>query len=159
MKQKTPAEISALVAAGIFHERVLKAAEKNLNAIKRELIEAAQDRPDDLLPTEGGGHSLTFEADDGSAACVMFPARTLKAAINPETKDGAKIMDTLRESKDDLFTPVLLYAPVEKFRDKVRELFNKRVADSIIKKCESDSSPRVAFETVDRSAEKDGAGK
>jgi hypothetical protein len=149
--------LRALVEAGIATEREFKAAETKLKGIKRQLAAEAESRADEHLPTDGGGASWTFEAGDGSAARVTFPAPKLKAAINPESKDGGAVMGKLRKWKDDLFTEVTTYRPVEKFREKVRALLDKRTADTVLKKCESASDPTVSFETVDRSERKEAA--
>ena len=144
------ARLKQLVADGIDAEREFKAAETRLKSIKRQLLAEAESRTDEHLPTDGGGASWIAVADDGSAARVTFPARKLKSAIDPKTKDGKSVIEKLATALDELFEKRTVYAPRDGFRAAVRRLFRKPEAEAIIKKCETDSQPSVAFETVNR---------
>ncbi len=87
------------------------------------------------------------EGIDGAIARVSFPSPTLKASIDAEKPAGAKIMDLIGRHKESLFTPRLVWVPIENFRDRVAQLFDARLAVRIVRSCETQSSPRVAFET------------
>ena len=51
-----------------------------------------------------------------------------------------------------LFIPTISFKPVEKFRDEAKALLAKAEANKLIKLCQTESAPRVSFETTERSA-------
>jgi hypothetical protein len=51
-----------------------------------------------------------------------------------------------------LFVPTISFRPVENFRDEARALLPKAEANKLIKLCQSESAPRVSFETAERNA-------
>jgi hypothetical protein len=51
-----------------------------------------------------------------------------------------------------LFIPTISFKPVENFRDEAKALLAKAEANKLIKLCQTDSAPRVSFETAERNA-------
>jgi hypothetical protein len=144
------AQLKQLVEQGIAAEKEFTAAKERLGAIKKRLIAVAEGRKEDHLPTPGGGSSWLAVADDGSAARVTFPARSLKAKIDPSSKTGKKLMERFGCLVKELFEKRMVFVPVENFRALVRKSFRTDHAESLIKACETESEPTVSFETVAR---------
>jgi hypothetical protein len=49
-------------------------------------------------------------------------------------------------------TAVFRFKPVENFRDEAKALLAKAEANKLIKLCQTESAPRVSFETTERPA-------
>jgi hypothetical protein len=105
-----------------------------------------------LVPTDGGGLRWTAEGNDGCIARVNFPAPSLKSKIDGEGKLIEKIKQLAGAVFSRLFIPTITFKPVENFRDAARALLAKTEANKLIKLCQSESAPRVSFETAERSA-------
>lgn len=119
----------------------------DLKWLKEQLAFEAGTRADEQVKTDGGGWSVALAGTSGQIARVTQPGPKLKATINAEKGAGAKLIKLLGKFKDHLFTPVLVYAPVENFRERVKEFFAPATAKAIIMACESASAVQVAFET------------
>ena len=87
-----PAVLESVVAAAIKLDRQIKDDTARLKALKGQLITEATLHPAAHTPTDGGGVSWIARANDGSLARVTFPADALKDKIDPDSKDGAKIV-------------------------------------------------------------------
>jgi len=145
----TENRLREMVRAAVLLDREIAASTELLKAMKKDLVREAETRRDECTPTDGGGLAWTVEGNDGCVARVNFPAPSLKASVDAEKPAGAKLMEMVGSRKDDLFTPVLRWEPVGNFRERVAELFDGSVARRIIRACETESAPRVSFETKD----------
>ncbi len=83
---------------------------------------------------------------------VNFPAPSLKSKIEGEGKAIEKIKQLVGAVFSRLFIPAISFKPVEKFRDEARALLPKTDATKLIKLCQTESAPRVSFETAERTA-------
>jgi hypothetical protein len=72
----------------------------------------------------------------------------------------AQLVEAAREREDELagtvfcrlFIPTSTFKLVENFRDEARALLAKGEANKLIKLCQTESAPRVSFETTERGA-------
>jgi len=145
----SPKEINALVSKAITLDRLISNSEDKLKELKSELIELAVALPEDLrTATEGGGWSISFDADAGVAR-VTQPGDKIKSNIDPEKKTGAALIEKLGKLKDQFLTPVLTYEPVANFRQRAVELLTPANARKVIEMVTTESNPKVAFETKD----------
>lgn len=115
------------------------------------LIEEARNHPDSQYPTEGGGRRWSATGADGCIARVNIPAPALKSKIEDEGKLIPRIRQLAGAAFGRLFGPVLVYKPITKFRDEAFTLLPRSDARKLIALCESESAPRVSFETADHS--------
>lgn len=145
-------KIQNLVTEAVSLDREISDQTERLKEIKAQLVEAAREREDELIPTEGGGLRWTAEGNDGCIARVNFPAPSLKSKIEAEGKPIEKIKQLAGALFSRLFIPTISFKPVENFRDEARALLAKAEATRLIKLCQSESAPRVSFETAERSA-------
>lgn len=133
--------------------RQIKKDSDRLKALKLDLIEEAKSSPWECIATEGGGKSWTAEGKDGSVARVTFPADSLSSEI----KEGEPIMEKIRKLTgkvfDRLFRPSVSYRPVAEFRAEAVTLLGEIAGNQLIDLCESETSPRLSFETVRREVE------
>ncbi|MDQ3622146.1 MAG: hypothetical protein M3463_06615 [Verrucomicrobiota bacterium] len=125
---------------------------ERLRALKAQLIEAARAHEDELTATNGGGLRWTAEGNDGCIARVNFPAPSLKSKIEGEGKPIEKIKRLAGNLFSRLFIPTISFKPVENFRDEAKALLAKGEAIKLIKLCQTESAPRVSFETAERNA-------
>ena len=116
------------------------------------LVGAAREHEDELTPTDGGGPHWTAGGNDGCIARVNFPAPSLKSKIDGEGKPIEKVKQLAGAVFSRLFIPTITFKPVENFRDEARALLAKTEANKLIKLCQTESAPRVSFETTERSA-------
>lgn len=139
--------VQKVVDEAIALDREITEKEEQLKQRKADLLAMAEGvEPHDKLQTDGGGWSVTFEAPTGVAR-ITKPGPKLKASIDAEKPAGAKLMEKIGRLKDELFTPVLKWIPVENIRVRVEELFKPGEARAIIKALTSESAPTVSFET------------
>ena len=111
------------------------------------LVAEAESRADEQVRVDGAGTKWTKAGASGCLCRVTFPGRKLRSTVDPETKPGAKILQLAGTLKGVLFTPSVWYTPVKDFRDKVREVMGGGAGERLIKACETESAPRVEFET------------
>ena len=142
-------QVAELVDEAITLDREIAEKEERLKQLKADLVAIADGEPVSLrIPTDGGGWSLTLESERGVAR-VTQPGPKLKGSIDAEKPAGAKLMAKVGKWKEELFTPVLKYAPVANIRERLGELFKPAEARAILKSLTSESAPQVAFETKD----------
>lgn len=142
-------KLKSTVAKAVVLDRQRAEIDRELKKIKAQLINEADTRIDEHTPTEGGGSTIRFDGADGCCATVSFPARTLKSSILVSSKPFEKIMELVETNVfDRLFVHLGAYRPVDGFREEAEVLLGKD-AKRLIKLCESESSPRVSFETKD----------
>lgn len=140
-------KLAAVVAEAIEVDRQVTELQTKLKELKEMLILEAESRSEEHEQGDGGGSRWTAKGLDGCTVRVSFPAPTLKASIDAEKPAGAKVMDLVGRHKDDLFSPRLVWVPTENFRARVAGLFDAAKARKIVRSCETQSAPRVAFET------------
>jgi hypothetical protein len=148
----TDRNLKNLVTEAVTLDREINEKAERLKAIKTKLVETARVHDHELLPTEGGGSRWTVEGHDGCIARVNFPAPSLKAKIDGEGKAIEKIKKLAGVLFSKLFVPTISFKPVANFRDEVSAMLAKADATKLIKLCQSDTTPRVSFETADRTA-------
>jgi hypothetical protein len=149
----TTPKLQALIAEAVANDRALHDLAERQKEIKKLLIEEAEARADEHEPGDGGGTRWTATAEDGAIARVSFPAETLKGKIDGEGKAIEKIKALAGPVFTRLFLPSVSYKPAPNFRDEARALLPKVEAGKLIKLCQTESAPRVSFETAERSAE------
>jgi hypothetical protein len=143
-------KLQNLVTEAVSLDREISEQTERLKEIKAQLVEAAREREDELVPTDGGGLRWTAEGHDGCIARVNFPAPSLKSKIDGEGKPIEKIKQLAGALFSRLFIPTISFKPVENFRDESRALLAKADASKLIKLCQTESAPRVSFETAER---------
>src|SRR4030095_11784268 len=147
LKSSTPMtarNLKTLVTEAVTLDREINEKAERLKVIKAKLVE--------LLPAEGGGTRWTAEGHDGCVARVNFPAPSLKAKIDGEGKAIEKIKKLAGAVFSKLFVPTISFKPVADFRAEATALLARAEANKLIKLCQSDTTPRVSFETADRTA-------
>lgn len=144
--------LQVIVAAAVSLDREISAQTERLKLLKAQLVAAACKPQAELTPTKGGGQRWTAESQDGCIVRVHFPAPALKAKIADEGKAIEQIKQHAGAIFDQLFVPTIFYRPVENFRDVAKALLAKSAAVKLIKLCQSESAPRVSFETTERNA-------
>lgn len=141
-----------LVDAALALDREIKEKTAQLKDLKADLITEALSRKEERIETELGGESWTAAGSDGAIARVTFPAGKLKSSIDPDSKEGAKLIAKLGKHAKALLIPIARFKPVAEFRDLVHQLWSSAAdADKVIKAFESDASPTVGFETAEKS--------
>ncbi len=145
-------KLQNLVTEAVSLDREISQHTERLKEIKAQLVEAAREREDELVPTDGGGLRWTAGGNDGCIARVNFPAPSLKSKIEGEGKAIEKIKQLAGAVFSRLFVPTISFKPVENFREEARTLLAKSEATKLIKLCQTESAPRVSFETAERSA-------
>lgn len=144
-------KLKNLVAEAVVLDRQKAEIEARLKKIKTALVIEAEARPEDQVPTEGGGSTIRFAGADGCIATISFPARTLKSSILVASKPFEKIMELIStEQFERLFVHVGAWKPCPDFRELADAMCGKD-ARKLIKLCETESAPRVSFETKDGS--------
>ena len=149
----TSAKLHALVTEAVANDRQMHDLAERQKEIKKLLVEEAEARAEEHEPGDGGGTRWTASAEDGSVARVSFPAETLKGKIDGEGKAIEKIRTLAGTAFTRLFLPSVSYKPAPNFRDEARTLLPKVEAGKLIKLCQTESAPRVSFETAERSAQ------
>jgi hypothetical protein len=144
-------KLKTTVEKAIALDRHIRDEQQQLKEIKRLLVKEAQSRPDELVPTDGGGSSIRFVDWNGCAANVAFPAPTLKSTIDGVGKTIEKIMEAAGSNFYGLFDETPAWKPKAAFRDLAAELLG-RGAGKLIRLCQTESQPRVSFETKDAEA-------
>ena len=79
-------KLQNLVTEAVSLDREISDQTERLKEIKAQLVEAAREREDELVPTDGGGLRWTAEGNDGCIARVNFPAPSLKSKIEGDGK-------------------------------------------------------------------------
>ena len=76
---------------------------------------------------------------------------SLKSKIKGDGKPVEKIKQLAGTAFSRLFIPTINLKPVENFRDEAKALLAKTEANKLIELCQTESAPRVSFETAERS--------
>lgn len=142
----TNQKLAALVTEAVKLDRLVTEKEEQLKELKAQLVVEATSRAEEHVLTEGKGSSWTATGTDGCICRVTFPAPSLKSKIDGEGKPIEKIRAAAGRFFDRLFRPAVTYKPTENFRSEADTLMG-REAKKLIKLVETESSPKVAFET------------
>lgn len=148
----TDRNLKNLVTEAVLLDREINDKSERLKELKSKLVETARVHDHELLPADGGGLRWTVEGHDGCVARVNFPIPTLKGKVDGEGKSIEKIKKLAGKLFNRLFVPTISFKPVSNFRDEAAALLEKGDANKLIKLCQSDTTPRVSFETADRTA-------
>lgn len=142
----TPAKLRSEVTRAVQLDRQIADLTDELKQLKASLLHEAGTRPEEHVATDGGGWTWTAEGSDGCIARVTAPAPSLKSKIDGEGKAIEKIRSAAGRFFDKLFKATLAYKPVDNFRTEAEALLDRQ-AGKLIRLCETESSPKVAFET------------
>jgi hypothetical protein len=142
----TEQKLTELVNQAVALDQDIQALERKLAECKTLLIAEAKSRPEEQQPTDAGGTSWTHHGLDDCIARVSFPAPTLKSKIDGDGKSAERIKASAGRFFSRLFTPAVSFRPIERFREEAAGLLGKD-AGKLIRLCESESKPRVSFET------------
>ena len=145
-------KLQNLVTEAVSLDRKISEQTERLKEPKTQNIEAVREREHEHTPTDGGGQRWTVEGTDGCIARVNFPAPTMKSKIEGEGKAIEKIKQLAGSAFSKLFVPAITFKPIEDFRVEARALLTKGDANKLIKLCQTESAPRVSFETTERVA-------
>lgn len=137
--------LTLLVNEAVAIDQQIAEFEKRLKELKAHLVLEARSRVDEATPTDGGGTSIVFEGT-GAICRVTTTGRALKSEVRGEGKDIEKVRAATKGFFSRLFEPVLVYRPVDRFREQARELLGKDAA-KLIKLCENGGKTTVSFET------------
>ncbi len=148
-------KLQNLVTEAVSLEREISEHTERLKELKAELVQAAHAHAHEHTPTDGGGCRWTIEGTDGCIARVNFPAPAMKSKIEGEGKAIEKIRQLAGTVFSKLFVPTVVFKPIENFREEARTLLAKTDANKLIKLCQTESAPRVSFETAERAAAED----
>ena len=76
----------------------------------------------------------------------------MKSKIEGEGKAIEKMKQLAGSAFSKLFVPAITFKPIEDFREEARAMLAKGDANKLIKLCQTESAPRVSFETTERVA-------
>jgi hypothetical protein len=147
----TSTKLSALIAEAVETDRQLNLYKDRLAELKAMLITEAESRAEEYTQTDGGGATWSADGDDGCIVRVAFPAPSLKSKIDGEGKAIDKIRAAAGKLFDRLFRQAPSYRPIENFRAEAEQLLGKD-ARKLIRLCETETAPRVSFETKEAAA-------
>ena len=139
-------KLKQLVAEAVSLDREIALQQDRLKDLKARLVIEARSRLEEAGETGGGGKAITFPGLNGDIARVNIPAPALKSKIDSEGKPFEKIKAVAGDYFESLFIPSVAYIPIEGFRDEAAGLLGP-AAPRLIKLCETESRPRVCFET------------
>lgn len=144
----TSSTLQTTVDKAILLDREIKERQELLKDLKSDLIEEANKRSTEHIATEGGGSSWTVTGSNGCIARVTFPADSLKSEVKGEGSAIEKIRKIAKNVFHLLFQPAIAYKPVPEFRKQAVTLLGEKDGRRLIRLLESDTSPRVNFETA-----------
>ncbi len=146
----TTEKLQKLVDDAVALHREVATKTEALKALKAELVREAEEHPEAHVPTERGGKRWTARGTDGCIARVSFPAATLAAEIQGKGEQAQQCHEIAGEHFRHLFTTVKSYQLVDDFRAHAASLLPAHKAGALIAVLESESAPRVNFETAKR---------
>jgi hypothetical protein len=143
----TTQKLRNIITEAVSLDQLISASQTRLDEIKTELKLEAETRPEEHVPTEGGGWSWTAESSTGCIVRVTQEGPRLKSSITTD-KDLGKVKEIIGNDRlfGQLFLPKVSYKPVESFRDAATELLGKAAA-KLIKALTGKGQTRVSFET------------
>lgn len=143
----TENKLRDLIESTVALDRRVAELTDELKARKALLVAEAQSREDEQISVDGAGTKWVGAGGDGSLCRVVFPGRKLKSTVDPESKPGQKILELAGREKATLFVPSVVYRLADNFREEAEARLGKGPGGKLIRACESESSPRVEFET------------
>jgi hypothetical protein len=141
-------KLRQLVAEAVGLDREISLQQDRLKEMKAQLVTEAQSRLDEASETEGGGRAIVFQGLAGDVARVNIPAPALKSKIDSEGRAAEKIKAAAGQFFESLFVPSVVYVPIAGFRAEAVTLLG-HASGRLVKLCETESRPRVCFETKD----------
>jgi len=139
-------KLRQLVDEAVGLDREIALQQDRLKDLKARLVIEARSRLDEAAETGGGGKAISFPGLDGDIARVNLPGPALKSKIDSDGKPFEKIKAAAGEHFEALFVPCVAYVPIEGFRAEAADLLGL-AASKLVKLCETESRPRVCFET------------
>jgi hypothetical protein len=139
-------KLRQLVAEAVSLDREICLQQDRLKDMKAWLVIEARSRLEEAAESGGGGKAITFQGLAGDIARVNIPGPALKSKIDGEGKPFQKIKGAAGRFFQSLFVPSVVYVPIEGFRSEAATLLGP-AAPKLIKLCETESRPRVCFET------------
>lgn len=141
----TKTKIEERITRCIQLQRLAFEVETELKEHKAALIQEAEGRAEEHVPTDGGGWSWVHQDAEGNAMRITQPSPKMKGTINGESKTLISIRELAGRAFMHLFIQVPSYRPVEDFRDKAVAHLG-RDAKRMIKLVTTESAVQVAFE-------------
>jgi hypothetical protein len=118
----------------------------------RDWRKSRRDEAESYLAALDEGEVVRFSKEPATRGCArQFPGSFAEVEIEGDGKPIAKIKQLVGAVFSRLFVPTISFKPVENVRDEARALLAKTEANKLIKLCQSESAPRVSFETTERS--------
>ncbi|MBI5770878.1 MAG: hypothetical protein HZA93_24080 [Verrucomicrobia bacterium] len=145
----TDTRLRSTISRAVEIDRQIADLTAELKTLKEQIATEAETRPDEAVPTEGGGASITFEGDDGCIARVTQAGATLKSTLKPSDKKFARIKEAAGGDFTRLFETEVVHRPVADFRKFAAELLGTIKARTLVKLCETAGKITVSFETKD----------
>ena len=146
----TKEKLQKLVDDAVALHREVATKTEALKALKAALVCEAEKHPEAHVPNERGSKRWTARGTNGCIARVSFPAASLIAAIEGSSEQAQQCQEIAGEQFRRLFATVKSYQPVDDFRVQVATLLPAPSAEALIAVLESESAPRVSFETAKR---------
>ena len=146
-------QIKTLVDGAIALHREIATRTEQLKALKAELVHQARCHSAELDSTGSGGKRWTAAGTDGAIARVNFPAPALVPELDAQCEKAKQAQVLAGGNFRRLFTPVKIYLLGDDFRAQAKALLSAPNAEALLKLLETDSAPRVSFETAKRTVE------
>jgi hypothetical protein len=139
-------KLKQLVAEAVCLDREISIQQERLKDLKARLVAEAQSRLAATGDSPPARTAFTFHGVNGDVARISLPGPSLKARMDDGGRAFAKIKTIAGRFFPALFVPSVVYTPVARFRSEAGLLLGRN-ASRLIRLCESDSHPRVCFET------------
>jgi hypothetical protein len=143
----TPLQINDLVLDGKSLSLEIKSLEKRHSLITKLLVLEASRHPDDHQPVASGGGTAWFATAFRCQARVTFPDDSLKDQILSSSSAWVDILKKLGDVlPGDLFTNIDAWVPKPNFKTLAVKFLGDKKAQSLIRLCSKDSTPKCHFE-------------
>ena len=146
-----PIKLKALVTVAVELDQDIAIKNERLKELKSILVAEALARPTEQQATAAGGKAWVAPGENGCIARVSFPAPALKTRIEAGGHSLRQIQLAAGRFFERLFRPATIYRPIESFRTDVESLMGSE-ATKLVRLCQSESAPRVSFETKENAA-------
>lgn len=144
----TEIHLKRLVNEAVLLHRDIAIRTDRLKTLKSDLVREARRHEHEFTTTDNGGSRWSVTGNNGCIARVNFPAPALVSLIDSESEAFDEILGLAGEALDRLFASVYYLRPVADFRDEAVAALPKAEAGKLIALCQTNSSPRVSFETA-----------
>ena len=146
----TTEKLQKLVDHAVALHREIATKTEALKALKADLIHEAEEHPEAHIENDRGGKRWTAQGSDGCVARVSFPAPGLVSEMEGKGELAQQCHEIAGEQFRNLFATVKSYQLVEDFRAQAASFLPAAKANALIAVLETESSPRVSFETAKR---------